>query len=115
MPKESPCSHVHRLSEGRVHLVQATGGKKPLACATAAWTLLVLAIGVQILLVGSKGIKWVSEMWCLLSDLQAAGTTQSSHLRNHRESRPPPVGVCDQVQSLTTVTSEVRNQSGHYN
>lgn len=88
MPKESPCSHVHRLSEGRVHLVQATGGKKPLACATAAWALLVLAIGVQILLVGAKGIKWVSEMWCLLSDLQAVGTTQSSHLRNHRESRP---------------------------
>ena len=69
MLMESPCSHVHRLSEGRVPLVQATGGKKPLACATAAWALLVLAMGVQILLVGAMGIRWVSEMWCLLSNL----------------------------------------------
>ena len=69
MPKESPCSHMHRLSEGGVPLVQATGGKKPLARATAAWALLVLDIGVQILLVGAMGIRWVSEMWCLLSNL----------------------------------------------
>ena len=68
------------LSEGEVPLVQATGGKKPLAWATGDQALLV-----QALLVWAKGSRGLSVTWCLLSNQHAAGTNQSSHLRNQRE------------------------------
>ena len=52
---------THRLSEGVVPLVQATGGEKPLAWATGDWVVLVQAMGGWTLPVWVKdrgGAKW---------------------------------------------------------
>ena len=49
------------------------------------WALLVQATSSQALLVYAKGIRGLSVMWCLLHDLQVAGTDQGGHLRGQRE------------------------------
>ena len=72
-------------SESGVPLVQVTGGEKPLAQATKDWALLVQATGGQSQLVWAKGSGGLSAMWCLLHDLQAAGTDRGGHLRGQRE------------------------------
>ena len=46
-PQESPCACAPGLSEGGEPLVQAAGGKKPLALAKGDLVLLVQAMGGQ--------------------------------------------------------------------
>ena len=53
---------------------QATGGEKPLAQATGDWALLVQAMGQWAPFVWAKGRGGLCAMWCLLCDLQVAGT-----------------------------------------
>ena len=86
------CIHVLRLSKGRAPLVQATSGEKPLAWAMGDCVLLVQATRGQAPLVWAKGIGELSSTWCLLCDLQAAGTNGGSHLRGQREAWPAPTG-----------------------
>ena len=83
---------MHRLSEGRVPLVQATGGEKPLAQATGDQALLVQATGGQEPLVWPKGSRGLSTTWCLLCDLQAAGTDYGGGLGGQREAWPSITG-----------------------
>ena len=66
-------------------LVQAKGGEKPLARAMGDWALLVWAAGDQAPLVWAGGSGGLSATWCLLRDLQAAGTDCSSLLGGQRE------------------------------
>ena len=55
-------------------LVQAMGGEKPLSWAMGDWVLLVQAMGGQAPLLWAKGIRGLSATWCLLHNLQVAGT-----------------------------------------
>ena len=80
-PLESLSLHMCGLSEDGVPLVQATGGKKPLSWAMGDWVLLVQAMGGQVPLLWAKGIRGLSVMWCLLHNIQVAGTECSGHLR----------------------------------
>ena len=66
-------------------LVQAMGGKKPLAQAEGDQALFVQAMGSWDPLVWAKGSRGLNATWCLLHDLQAAGTDCSSSLRSQRE------------------------------
>ena len=43
------------------------------------------ATSSQAPLTWAKGIRGLSVMWCLLHDLQVAGTDQGGHLRGQRE------------------------------
>ena len=49
------------------------------------WALLVQATSGQAPLVWAKGIRGLSVMWCLLHNLQVAGTDCGGHLRGQRE------------------------------
>ena len=49
------------------------------------WALLVQATGAQAPLVWAKGIRGLSARWCLLQDLQVAGTDLGSPLGGRRE------------------------------
>ena len=60
---------MHRLSEGQLPLIQATGVEKPLAWATGDQMLLVWATGGQAPLVWAKGSGGLSVTCCLLHDL----------------------------------------------
>ena len=80
--------HTRRLSEGRVPLAQAMGGKRTIAQATGDQVLPVQATHGQAPLVWGKGSGGLNVMQCLLHDLQAVGTNHSSHLRNQRKAWP---------------------------
>ena len=77
-----------RLSEGRVPLVQAMGGRVPPAWAMGDGDPLVQAIGVQVSLLRAKGNGRLSAMQCLGHGLQAAGANHSSHLETREVSMP---------------------------
>lgn len=62
------------LLEGGVPLAQAMGGKRPLAQSVGDWAPLC----------GLKAAGGLSATQHLLWDLQVAGTSHSSHLRNQR-------------------------------
>ena len=80
------CAHAHRFSEGREALVQADYGQLKTFCSFRGdWALLMQATGGQAPLVWTKGIRGLSEMWCLLHNLQVAGTDHGGHLRGQRE------------------------------
>ena len=49
------------------------------------WALLVQATHGQAPLLWAKGIRGLSAIWCLLHDLQVAGTDHSSRFRGQRE------------------------------
>ena len=49
------------------------------------WVLLVQATGAKETLVWAKGIRGIITMWCLLHDLQMAGTDSSGCLRGQRK------------------------------
>ena len=87
-PYESLSLHMQGLSEDRVSLAQATGGKKPLARATGDWVPLVQAVGGWSPPVCIKGSGGLSTIWHLLCNLQVAGINHSSHLRNQRGAWP---------------------------
>ena len=67
-------------------LGQAMGGVRPIAQAMGDLAPLVWDTGVQAPLMRPKGSRGLSTTWCLLNDLQAVRTNNSSHLRNQRES-----------------------------
>ena len=85
-------AHSQGLSEGRVPLMQATGGKKPLAGAKGDQELLVQATGGQAPLVWAKGSMGLCATWCLLHDLQTAGTDHVRLLGGQREVWPVTTG-----------------------
>ena len=66
--------HSHGLTEGGTSLVQVMGGEKPLAQAMGDRALLVQATGGKAPLVWAKDSRGLSVTWCLLHDLQVAGT-----------------------------------------
>ena len=73
---------------------QATGGEKPLGQGAESG-LLEQARGGQAPLVwapSSGAEEGLSVMWCLLCDLQVAGTDCSRHLRGQREAWPAITG-----------------------
>ena len=74
-------------------LVQAMGGKKPLAWAKGVWVLLVQATGGQAPLGWAKGSGRPSVMWGLFCELQVARMDQGSSLGGQREAWP--VGACE--------------------
>ena len=80
------------LSEGRAALMQAMDGKKPYARATGDWAFLVQAAGGQAPLVWAEGNRGLSATWCLLCDLQAAGTDCGGLLLGQREAWPATTG-----------------------
>ena len=84
--------NAHRLSEGGEAFAQATGGEKPLAQATGDWVLLVQAAGGWVPFVWAGKNRGLSAIWCLLCDLQVAGTDCSSPLRDQREAWPVTIG-----------------------
>ena len=63
--------------------MQAKCGEKPLAQATGDQVLLVKAMGGLAPLVLAKGSGMLSLIWCLLCDLQAAGTAEGSLAFHH--------------------------------
>ena len=69
-------------------LVQATGCKKALARATGDRALPVQAMGGWAPLVWAKASWGLNVMWCLLCDLQAAGTDCGGLLGGQREAWP---------------------------
>ena len=73
-------------------LVKSTGGKKPIALATGDQALLIQAAGGQEPLVWAKGSMGLSVTWCLLHDLQAAGTDHGSRHGGQREAWPATTG-----------------------
>ena len=72
------------LSEGGATLAQALSGQKPRVLAMGDQVLLVEAIGGWKPLLWAKGSMGLSAMWCLLRDLQAAGTDHGSGLGGQR-------------------------------
>ena len=50
------------------------------------------ATGGQASIVWVKGIRELSVMWCLLHDLQVAGTDHGSRVRGQREARLATTG-----------------------
>ena len=87
------CTHAcSRLSEGGVPRVQAMGGEKPLAWAMGDWAILVQATSGWEPLVWANGSGGLNAMWCLLHDLQVAGTDHGGHLRGQREVWPATTG-----------------------
>ena len=87
-------AHARRLSEGGASLVQATGSEKPLACSFRGdCGLRVQATRVQASLVWSKVIRGLSMMWCLLHNLQVAGTDCSGCLRDWGRHGLLPLGA----------------------
>ena len=70
------------LSEGGVPLAKDTGRDRPVALAIGDQLALLQATGGQAPLVWAEGSGGLSLMLCLLHDLKAAGTNDSSHLRN---------------------------------
>ena len=95
------------LSEGRAAVVQATGGKKPLAQATGDWAHLVQAVGGQAPLVWAEGSAGLSAMWCLLCDLQEAWTNGGGLLRGRREVWPATTGGQQVGSACSPVTTGV--------
>ena len=68
--------HAHRLSKG------GAAGQGEASCSFKGdWALLVQATGGQAPLVGVMGIRGLSEMWCLLHNLQGAGRDHGGCLR----------------------------------
>ena len=61
-------------------------GRQEASCSFRGdWVLFVQAASGQAPLVWAKGIKGLSVMWCLLHDLQVAGTDCGGRLRGQRE------------------------------
>ena len=73
-------------------LVQALGGEKPLARAKGDRALLVQATGGWTPLVWAKGSMGLCATWCLLHDLQTAGTDHVRLLGGQREVWPVTTG-----------------------
>ena len=86
------CRCVQGLSQGGALLVRAVDGEKPPAWATGDPALLVQAKGGRAPLVWAKGSGGLSEAWCLLHGLQAAGTAHHGCLRGQREAWPATTG-----------------------
>ena len=98
--------HVHTcgLPEGGVPLVQAMGGEKPPARAMGDWVLLVQATGGWEPLVWAKGSRGLSARWCLLHDLQAAGTD--------RARRPQGSVVCHHLGPVSRLHLQLQSPQG---
>ena len=76
-----------QLSEGGVPLVQAMCGSKPLARAKGDWALPLCRLRID-----GNFLCGLRAMWCLLHDLQVAGTDCGGHVRVQRETWPATIG-----------------------
>ena len=72
--------------------MQATSGEKPFAWAIGDWAHLMQATSGWAPLVWAEGNGWLRMTWCLLHDLQVAGTDCGSHLGGQREAWPDNLG-----------------------
>ena len=80
------CEHAHEGSQRAGWLWhRLQGGKKPLSSLGETGRFLCRLRGGQAPRAWAKGIRGPSVTWCLLHDLQVAGTDCSGHLRGQRE------------------------------